>query len=240
MLRDKDHFARNRGEVNLFLSPLCLPLCCMLEENRANRHEGGMTFWPPLPPCFNQYQRLAGLDEVGRGPLAGPVVAAAVILPRGFLPEGLADSKALTAAQRLRLAALIKTHAAVGIGFVPAPVIDRINIRQASLLAMRRAFFALHEPAEAALIDGRDVPEGLDVPALAIIKGDQRVAAIAAASIIAKVARDAMMAKAAQDFPQYGFDQHAGYPTQQHRAALLEFGLSPLHRRSFGPCKWLE
>lgn len=105
---------------------------------------------------------------------------------------------------------------------------------------MRRAFFALPQPAEAALIDGRDVPQGLDVPALAIIKGDQRVAAIAAASIIAKVARDAMMAKAAQDFPQYGFDQNAGYPTLQHRAALMEFGLCPLHRCSFGPCKWLE
>lgn len=197
--------------------------------------------WPPLPAAFAGFSRIAGLDEVGRGPLAGPVVAAAVILP-AFTPlppeiAELDDSKRLSAKARERLAGQLAVIAKIGLGFVPAPEIDRLNIRQASLLAMRRAFFALPEIAEAALIDGKDVPPGLGVPAAALVKGDRAVPAIAAASIIAKVARDAMMARAARDFPGYGLARHAGYPTRAHRAALLELGVSPLHRLSFAPCR---
>lgn len=212
--------------------------------------------FPPLPAGFERFSRLAGVDEVGRGPLAGPVVAAAVILPPGFLPEGLNDSKKLSAAKRDTLADLILRNAQVGLAYIPAPWIDRINIRQASLLAMTRAVHALPVEPDAILIDGRDVPKGLSYeadlasdsvfdlaqkrfPAKAIIKGDATVAAIAAASIVAKVARDRMMAEAARHYPGYGFEKHAGYPTQAHRDALTIIGLSPLHRRSFGPCKGL-
>lgn len=201
-----------------------------------------MIVFPPLPDGFVEFTHLAGVDEVGRGPLAGPVVAAAVILPPGFSPEGLNDSKKLSACKREALAALILKNAHVGLAYVPAPEIDRLNIRQASLLAMRRAVFALPIFPDAVLIDGRDVPPGLDLtqkrfPAKAIIKGDAKVAAIAAASVVAKVARDFMMVQAAKHFPGYGFEKHAGYPTEAHRESLKILGLSPLHRRSFGPCK---
>jgi len=190
---------------------------------------------PPLP--FRTFRTLAGVDEVGRGPLAGSVVAAAVILPAGFDETGLADSKTLSAAKREKLADRLMREAQIGLASVPALVIDSINIRQASLLAMRRAVAALPHAPDAVLVDGRDVPPGLPCPAAAFIKGDGRFAAIAAASIIAKVARDRMMTKAEDFFPGYGFSQHMGYPTKTHRHQIEKQGLSPLHRRSFGSCR---
>ena len=199
--------------------------------------------WPPLPEGFSDILRIAGVDEVGRGPLAGPVVAAAVILPAQFCLDGLNDSKKLSANTRTRLASRIAQEAEIGIGYVPAAQIDQLNIRQASLLAMKRAIFALPSLPDAALIDGRDIPPHLILPsgdfllAKAIIKGDSKVAAIAAASIIAKVARDAMMNEAGKHFFGYRFEKHAGYPTKIHREAIEVLGLSALHRRSFGPCK---
>lgn len=194
----------------------------------------------PVPQEFVRLAALAGVDEVGRGPLAGPVVAAAVILPAGFPIEILDDSKALKAAERQRIAAEIKRYADAAIINVPAEVIDRINIRQATLLAMRRALLALPRSPDAALIDGRDVPPGLPCPARAIIRGDSRQPSIAAASIIAKVARDQLMQAAERHHPGYGFSRHAGYPTPEHKAALVMLGLSPLHRRTFAPCRALS
>ncbi len=197
------------------------------------------TIWIDLPYAARNARFLAGVDEVGRGPLAGPVVAAAVILPVGFPCDDLADSKALRPARRRELAERIRNHCAVAIASLPAPEIDRLNIRAASLEAMRRAVLALPMEADFALIDGRDVPPGLPCPAQAIIKGDATVAAIAAASIMAKVARDAMMIKAAEEFSGYGFEKHMGYGAPAHLSALIEKGLTPLHRHSFAPCRAL-
>lgn len=193
--------------------------------------------WPELPLAAHSASRLAGLDEVGRGPLAGPVVAAAVILPTDFPIQELDDSKALAAGKRKILASLLKRHAAIGIASLPAPEIDRLNILQASLEAMRRALLALPRSPDFALVDGNRLPKGLPCPSEAIVKGDSRVAAIAAASIIAKVTRDAMMMQAAEEFPGYGFEKHMGYPAPAHLAALRARGLTPLHRLSFAPCR---
>lgn len=193
--------------------------------------------WQPVPPDFAGYLRIAGVDEVGRGPLAGPVVAAAVILPIGFDCACLADSKTLTAVHREQAAERILARAACALAYVPADAIDRLNIRGATLLAMARAVNALPALPDAVLIDGRDVPPGLPCPARALIRGDARQPAIAAASIIAKVARDRLMADAARHFPGFGFERHAGYPTAAHRAALGSLGLTPLHRLSFAPCR---
>jgi ribonuclease HII len=183
------------------------------------------------------YRRIAGIDEVGRGPLAGPVVAAAILLPDGFLLHGLADSKTLSAAKRRILAQAICESAEIGLASVPAPVIDAINIRQASLLAMARAVLALPNPPDAILVDGQDLPPLLSLPGEAIIRGDQRVQAIAAASIVAKVFRDQLMSEAENFFPGYDFAKNAGYPTKSHRQAIISLGLTPLHRHSFAPCK---
>lgn len=183
--------------------------------------------------------RIAGVDEVGRGPLAGPVVAAAVILPAEGVPPGLADSKALSAARREALAEALFASAEIGLATVLPAEIDRLNIHGATLLAMARALAALPRPAEAALVDGRFTPPGLAIPAAAVIGGDARVAAISAASIIAKVTRDAMMAAAERRYPGYGFDRHAGYPAPAHKAALARLGLCPLHRLSYAPCRAL-
>lgn len=194
-------------------------------------------FLSPLPRIAQQANRVAGLDEVGRGPLAGPVVAAAVILPPDFPIALLADSKTLRPARRRALANVIRGHCAVAVASLPAPEIDRLNIRAASLEAMRRALLALPVEADAALVDGRDIPSGFPCPAEAIVKGDATVAAIAAASIVAKVARDAMMARAGEEMPGYGFEIHMGYGTAVHLEALRERGLTPLHRLSFAPCR---
>ena len=183
------------------------------------------------------YQLIAGVDEVGRGPLAGPVVAAAVILDPKRPIEGLADSKALSEKKREELAVLIRERAvAWALGRAENEEIDTINILQASLLAMRRAVLALRPPPEFALIDGNRCPE-LPCPADAIIKGDATVAVISAASILAKVSRDREMVELDEQYPGYGFAGHKGYPTKAHILALSKLGVTPIHRRSFGPVK---
>lgn len=180
---------------------------------------------------------LAGVDEVGRGPLAGPVVAAAVILDPQAVPAGLDDSKNLSAARREELFAIITESAlAVGIASATAAEIDTINIRQATLLAMRRAVAALALQPAFVLVDGND-PPAFACRCESIIGGDAQIASIAAASIVAKVTRDAMMARLCQSYPAYGFSAHAGYGTARHRAALLAHGPCPEHRFSFAPVK---
>ena len=178
--------------------------------------------------------RVAGIDEAGRGPLAGPVTAAAVILDPAQIPEGLNDSKKLTPARREALFDLITAKAEFGIGWASAAEIDRINIRQATFLAMARAVAALPGKPDHALVDGNALPD-LPCPATALVKGDARALSIAAASILAKVARDRAMVALAQQHPGYGWDRNSGYPTKAHLAALETLGVSPAHRRSFKP-----
>lgn len=180
---------------------------------------------------------MVGVDEVGRGPLAGPVTAAAVILDLRHLPRGVNDSKALGADAREEIyGEIMKRAVAVGVGFATAAEIDEINIRQATFLAMRRALAALSVAPDYLVVDGRDLPGGWSGPSQAIVKGDASCASIAAASIVAKVCRDRMMTRHHRHDPRYGFDRHKGYATAEHRAALTRFGPSPLHRRSFAPC----
>ena len=179
--------------------------------------------------------RVAGVDEAGRGPLAGPVVAAAVVIDPNRIPNGLGDSKALTAARRAAALIEIEAHCEVGVGIATVEEIDRLNILYASHLAMCRAIDALPAPPDHALIDGNMIPRDLSVPADAIVKGDARSMSIAAASIVAKIRRDAIMVDLAQQHPGYGWDRNAGYPTEAHRAALRNLGPTPHHRRSFKP-----
>ena len=183
---------------------------------------------------MNPALRVCGVDEAGRGPLAGPVIAAAVILnPRRSI-RGLADSKVLSAARRTALAALIREHAiAWAIGRAEVDEIDRLNILQATLLAMRRAVLALDTAPEEALVDGNRIPE-LPMQARAIVRGDATTPCISAASILAKTTRDAEMVELHRRYPNYGFDAHKGYPTEAHAAALWRYGVSPVHRRTFG------
>jgi ribonuclease HII len=181
------------------------------------------------------FARIAGVDEAGRGPLAGPVVAAAVVLDPARVPAGLADSKALKAPARMLMATEIAASAEVGVGIASVEEIDALNILRASHLAMTRALAALPAPPDLALIDGNLLPDALPCPARAVIGGDATVAAIAAASIVAKVRRDAIMVALAQHFPGYGWAQNKGYPAPAHRAALLRLGPTPHHRRSFAP-----
>lgn len=181
------------------------------------------------------HRAVAGVDEAGRGPLAGPVVAAAVILDPARIPPGLNDSKKLSATARARLHDLIVATAQVGVGLAEVAEIDSLNILRASHLAMERALAALPVPADHALIDGNLLPRGLAVPGLALVRGDGRSLSIAAASIIAKVRRDRIMVALAQQHPGYGWEKNAGYPTKTHRDALLNLGITPHHRRSFGP-----
>lgn len=179
---------------------------------------------------------ICGVDEAGRGPLAGSVVAAAVILDPANPIAGLADSKKLSAARREKLAHEIRTHAlAWAIGEASAAEIDEINILQATFLAMRRAVAGLSVTPSHALIDGNRIPPGLLCPAEAIIKGDAKEPAISAASILAKTHRDAQLLELDVMFPQYGFARHMGYPTAAHLQALQQYGPSPVHRRSFAP-----
>ncbi|MFW5641220.1 MAG: ribonuclease HII [Roseicyclus sp.] len=179
--------------------------------------------------------RVAGIDEAGRGPLAGPVTAAAVILDLTRCPEGLADSKTLGPARRAALAEALRAQATIGIGWASVEEIDRLNIRQAAFLAMLRALQALPGGAEHVLVDGNAVPPDLPCPATPLVKGDARCLSIAAASIVAKVARDQLMAELDAAFPGYGWARNAGYPTAGHRAALQHLGVTPHHRRSFAP-----
>ena len=176
---------------------------------------------------------ICGVDEAGRGPLAGPVYAAAVILPRGLVIEGLNDSKKLTEKRREALYDVIVAQAlAYGIGSADEKEIDEINILQATFLAMRRAIFQLSVRPDLALIDGNRESD-FGVPAETVIGGDGRSASIAAASILAKVTRDRVMLEYASQYPQYGFDVHKGYGTRRHYEALREYGPCPIHRQSF-------
>ncbi len=178
-------------------------------------------------------QRVVGVDEVGRGPLAGPVTAAAVRLDPARIPAGLRDSKQLTAARREALFPEIMASAEVSIAHATVEEIDTLNILRASHLAMERAIAGL--TADYVLIDGNLIPRGLVIPATAIIKGDAKCLSIAAASIVAKVTRDRIMVDLAQHYPGYGWAENAGYPTKQHLVALLILGVTPYHRRSFRP-----
>ncbi len=176
---------------------------------------------------------VVGVDEVGRGPLAGPVTAAAVRLDPGRLPVGLKDSKAMTALARERMFDWLMENAQVSVAHASVDEIDALNILRASHLAMERAVAGL--PADHALVDGNLIPKGLRCTLQAIVKGDAKCLSIAAASVIAKVTRDRIMVDLAQQHPQYGWDRNAGYPTKAHFQALLDFGVTPFHRRSFAP-----
>lgn len=186
--------------------------------------------------------RVAGVDEVGRGPLAGPVTAAAVVVPqdvglREELLAGVRDSKVLSAKRREVLAARISETCAVHVAMASVEEIDRLNIREATLLAMVRAVDGLQDAPQAVLVDGRDVPPALALPAQAVVKGDAVELCIACASIVAKVARDKLMAALAAAHPQYGWECNAGYGSAVHMAALKEFGATVHHRKSFAPVR---
>ncbi|WP_455466482.1 ribonuclease HII [Bartonella sp. B39] len=201
----------------------------------------------PLQPNFlcemdlqkQGFFHIAGVDEVGRGPLAGPVVTAAVILDKDYIPEGLNDSKKLSISQREKLYnEILGSALAISIASLCAHTIDQSNIRKATLEAMHRCITRLAIPVHYALVDGRDIPSELPCPAAALIKGDQRSVSIAAASIIAKVTRDRMMECAGQVYKDYGFEKHVGYATLAHREALDKYGpVTGLHRYSFAPLK---
>lgn len=183
-------------------------------------------------------QRLAGVDEVGRGPLAGDVVAAAVILDPQRPIDGLTDSKALTVRRRDALSETIKSQAlAWCIARASVAEIDELNILQASLLAMKRAVLGLSQTPDFCQVDGNKLPSGLPCPAEAIVQGDARVPAIGAASILAKVQRDHELVELDRQYPQYGFARHKGYPTAEHLAAIREHGIIDQHRRSYGPVR---
>lgn len=183
------------------------------------------------------FTRITGVDEVGRGPLAGPVAAAAVVLNRASIPEGLNDSKKLSAKRRAFLAPLLWQSADVSIGVASVEEIDDINILNASLLAMRRAIAGLSHPPDYALIDGNRFPDGLPCRGETIVGGDAKSPSIAAASIVAKIWRDNVMKEAATQFPGYGWETNAGYPTKCHKKALRDLGVTPFHRRSFRPVR---
>jgi len=179
--------------------------------------------------------RIAGVDEVGRGPLAGPVTAAAVVLDLNAVPAGLNDSKKLTAKKRKKLADILHEQAEVSIAHASVQEIDQINILRASHLAMERAVAALDPPPDYVLIDGNTIPRGLTLPGEAVVKGDARSVSISAASIVAKICRDQLMVDLAQQHPGYGWESNAGYPSKCHREALQNLGVTPHHRRSFKP-----
>ncbi|MGD9865358.1 MAG: ribonuclease HII [Pseudodonghicola sp.] len=181
------------------------------------------------------YLRIAGVDEVGRGPLAGPVTAAAVILDPAAIPAGLNDSKKLTARRRDHLEQALIGCAEIAVAHASVEEIDRINILRASHLAMERAIAALDPPPDFLLIDGNMIPAGLAIPAQPVVGGDARSVSIAAASIVAKTCRDRLMVDLAQQHPGYGWETNAGYPSKRHKDALRDLGVTPHHRRSFRP-----
>ena len=185
----------------------------------------------------NAYQHgftaVCGIDEAGRGPLAGPVCAAAVLLPEGLVIDGLNDSKKLSEKKRELLFPVIEENAlAFGIGFADEKEIDEINILQATFLAMRRAFDAMQRRCDYVLVDGNRMPP-MPVPGETVVKGDAKSPSIAAASILAKVSRDRVMLEYAKQYPEYQFEKHKGYGTKAHVEALHAFGPSPIHRRTF-------
>ena len=199
-----------------------------------------MSRQPAKFPHFRYEKRckglVAGIDEAGRGPLAGPVSAAAVILEPGAIPAGLDDSKKLNAKAREKLCAeIFATARSVSFAFSSVEEIDRLNIRQATLLAMARAAHGLAISPTHILIDGNDAPKTLPCAHQTIVKGDAISLSIAAASIVAKVMRDALMTRLCTHYPLYGFSQHAGYATEYHRAAIVTHGPCPAHRMSFAP-----
>ncbi len=177
---------------------------------------------------------IAGIDEVGRGPLAGPVIAAAVILDRKNIPEGINDSKKIPKAKRILLAEKIKENSIYAYGAASEIEIDDINILQASLLAMKRASDRLSVVPKTTLIDGNFKPD-IKNNTISIIKGDSKSVSIAAASILAKVYRDEIMLKYSKQFPEYGFQTNSGYGTKEHLSALKNYGITPIHRKSFKP-----
>ncbi|MCK0537645.1 ribonuclease HII [Alcanivorax quisquiliarum] len=191
--------------------------------------------WQPTRFAWFTGMRLAGVDEVGRGPLVGAVVTAAVVLDPARPIEGLADSKRLTERRREALATEIREQAlAWALGRAEPAEIDQLNIYHATMLAMQRAVQALAQAADAVLVDGNRCPD-FGLPSEPVVKGDGLIPAISAASILAKVARDAEMTALHERYPQYGFDRHKGYPTAGHLAALAEHGALREHRRSFAP-----
>lgn len=200
---------------------------------------------PPPEPPSDRYERrarrkgarlVAGVDEAGRGPLAGPVVTAAVVFTRGY-PDGLDDSKRLTALQRQALFDLILAKGTVSIAVASRARIDRMNILRASLWAMSRAIAGLSCGADHVLVDGNMLPPDLPCPAEAIVDGDALSVSIAAASIVAKVTRDRLMANVGRAYPNYGFERHMGYSTPEHFSALREHGPCAQHRQSFAPVR---
>lgn len=179
------------------------------------------------------YTSVCGVDEAGRGPLAGPVCAAAVILKKGMIIDGVNDSKKLTEKKREKLFDVIKSEAvAYSIGWASVEEIEQMNILNAAMLAMQRAVDGLPVAPDFALIDGNKTPE-LNVPCEAIVKGDAKSMSVAAASILAKVSRDRLMLEYAKEYPQYHFEKHKGYGTKVHNEAILEYGPCPIHRMSF-------
>jgi ribonuclease HII len=181
------------------------------------------------------FNPVCGVDEVGRGPWAGPIVAGAVILTADHGVDGIADSKALSRPERERICALLHQRVALGIGIVDVAELDRIGLTAANDLAMARAISALPVRADYALVDGKRMPKGLPVACEAIIKGDAKSLSIAAASIVAKVTRDHLMADLARAHPHYGWETNAGYGTRAHQQGLAAHGITPHHRRSFKP-----
>jgi ribonuclease HII len=199
---------------------------------------GGLLEDPLIAMARTRPLRIAGVDEAGRGPLAGPVTVAAVILDPERPIDGLNDSKKLSEARREALYPLIIERAlAWRVEFIGCDEIDRLNILQATLVGMRRALEGLSPPADAARIDGNRLPQSLPCPAEALIGGDAIEPAIMAASILAKVARDRHMLELHLQYPQYGFDRHKGYPSPAHLAALAAHGPCPQHRRSYAPVR---
>lgn len=181
----------------------------------------------------NGYQAVCGVDEAGRGPLAGPVCAAAVILPPDIIIEGVNDSKKLSEKKREVLFDVIKEKSvSYSIAFATVDEIEKFNILNATMLAMKRAVEGLDIRADYAMIDGNRLPD-LDIPAEYIIKGDAKSMSVACASILAKVSRDRLCYQYAEEYPQYGFDKHKGYGTKQHREAIITYGPCPYHRMSF-------
>ncbi len=213
-------------------------LSFFLAVGGETRFSGGMTkpdYEIENAAAAQGYLRIAGVDEVGRGPLAGPVVAAAVVLNPEDIPEGLNDSKKLTAKRRAALEAALRDRAEVTVAEASVAEIDEHNILRASHLAMERAVAALDPPPDYLLIDGNMIPRGLTIPSQAVVKGDAHSVSIAAASIVAKNWRDQLMVDLAQQHPGYGWETNAGYPSKQHREALQNLGVTPHHRRSFKP-----
>lgn len=179
------------------------------------------------------YKAVCGVDEAGRGPLAGPVCAAAVILPEGVIIDGVNDSKKLSEKKRESLFDVIREQAlSYSIAYATVDEIEEINILNATMLAMRRAIDGLDIKADYAMIDGNKIPP-IDIDAECIVKGDAKSMSIACASILAKVSRDRLLYKYAEEYPMYGFDKHKGYGTKVHREAILKYGPCPYHRKSF-------